>query len=502
MPRTSELNPLDVYVALGRPIEAAKQKPNGSYGNREAFSKTKLFNHLTGVSTFAFCPLFYHDDRKYARFLCWDIDTNGPERRRILVEILRKYPELQDQWPDRVIWCATGSDPGRCKVIFPLRKPLLQVDAVQIVNAVWTEAQGNLLWGAEDEHTTSTFPQNETGGIVRILGRNIGRTQAGHLDQALDMYGKPTDLAGVVKALDYLPDDRLLWPVSKPICPPKSRSLSTTKTLSTTNYARISGKKESSSGKTPVQERGYILRTTPHTDTAKNTQKHLSYLAKAVILSHGKAEAGRQEYVAAVRDFRTQVPADKKSVLRQIDTRADFTWDENCVWMKDVAISKPRLVVVSDWRPLEKSAFKAPKGRLVEDTQWSWYDLLTGLVHENGWNPHAFYVGYRTLGERVGRTDYENIKRGVDTAEKRHLFFRLERATGVRDLATMYTLVGQRETLQEAFDKGLASPEYQERLAQLKARGREPSPQKVVNGYLWYPPKSVETNETALPKAA
>lgn len=462
-----------VYRLLGSPPFAARQfkatrdKFVGKwvYASVRSISPSDVYAHVRGKSTLAISPIARYDgiDLTFAIFLCLDIDEHFVERLPIVRAI------LADRGLARASFAATGSDAGRGKIVVALERPIPQGDAVMLVRGIVADAQRDLLWGAEST-ITSTYPTGGQGGIVRILGRNLARTESDHLDLPLGLDGLASDLTEVVPVL--LPG------ALSALIPP--------------NPIRIDGGKRygdtarSKSGTTPTARQAEELRANPYSGGGQLIWTDMLTLARAAIMACGRGSNGRATFETWVDELLLQIPANKTGALRQARDKStrDRAFRGTINFLKVDASNRPDLL--GAWQPLNQNYFVPfAKFQKTGGAAWRAYESLAAYVFAKRIDPHALSIGYRQLSTLCGYSndDRTAVRYAVDAAERSGLLFRIHRGDQyLGGRCTLIALVGRDETPQLAIDLGIASTEYQKRLKADQQNGVVVPIRKIADG--------------------
>ncbi len=251
-----------------------------------------------------------------------------------------------------------------------------------------------------------------------------------------------------------------------------------------------------------LSARAQCLRTTPYMGNGTTIHRDMSYLAKAAIRRYGNASEGRAAFEAWCEDLRRQIPTDKSQTIRQIvdaSTR-DRVWQEACKYMKfGVGVGESPSHAMGDWTPLSQDSFVPSEG-FSKPNSGSWRTYLPAcerLVALSR-NPHCFALSYSEWQRLADYDDKSNCRRGVDAAEQAGMLFRLDRGERrVGGLITLVTFVGRGQTLQQAYDLGIATDEYKQRLKNREERNLPPFLGCVKDNGLWFPPQAKELREAA-----
>ena len=477
-----------IYELLGKPKKASRQfyAPNKGwiYTRCRGIAASQFYAHLRGDQTLATSPLVSIAGYPYGLFICWDIDELFHQRLPVMRDVLANMGALSGGW------AATGSDAQRGKVILSLASPMLQDESVTLASSVLREARSNLLWGP-DSKKVDTFPKGGQGGVVRVLGRNQSRTEEGHLDHALDMYGQPSDLAAVVPYAH-----KGTSPESHFSCALSHLPLS----------MRVdSGREEGPPGRTTgttLGTRAEALRTTAYLGNGTTVFRDMGYLAKAAMRHHGNTDEGRAPFESGCRELRGEIPSDKSHTLRQIDDASarNRAWQGACEYMKaGVGVGDAARFPFGEWAPLNPDTFVPFEG-FSKPSRGAWRVYLPACerVLTLSRNPHCFQLSYSEWQRLSDHDDKTNCRRDVDAAEQAGLLFRLDRGQSkVGALVTLVAFVGQRQTPQQAYDLGIATPEYKQRLKDREERNLPPFLGCVKENRLWFPSKPKELPEAA-----
>ena len=403
-----------------------------------------------------------------AAFLCWDIDERFQDRLPILRAVLARHGM------DKAAFATSGSTEERGKVILPLATPIVQAESSKLVKAVHEECKAEILWGVEGEHKTDTFPKGGEGGIVRILGRKPKRANKGPLDRLLDLDAPRLTCARVIP---FEPDDALI---------PHTH----------TRVLSMGDKEPQSSLEQTVQG----LRTQAYPGGGSSIFKDMGYLAKAATRAHGKGDEGRRVFISWCNELQGQVPQGKADTLRQVSdakTR-ERLWQNELTYTK-TALSVARPDKLGSWKPVPSNYRGIGKRRPSKACRHV-YDAAAGIVTRLKLDPHCFEIGYVQWANESNYCSPADCRTVVDTAERNGLLFRLDRGqSGDRDtwLRTLVTLVGDGETLQDAYDAGIRSDAYKQRLKERIKRGLPPPKGSVVENRPHFEPTRNEgRNET------
>lgn len=186
-----------LFQLLGKRLKCRRQYVDdaGRFGYSKRLyrlTRARFYKHLDGKDFVAIMPVTKINNILCAAFLCLDIDERIEERLPILGAVLSRRKML------RAAIATTGSSSDRGKVIVFL-EPALHCAAKELVDSVYEECKRDLLWGDEGEHKTDRFPKGGQGGTpVRLLGRNLKRTDEGHLDRLRTLDGSEPDLSKIV----------------------------------------------------------------------------------------------------------------------------------------------------------------------------------------------------------------------------------------------------------------------------------------------------------------
>jgi|SRR5580704_859792 hypothetical protein len=163
-------------------LERAKAvaQSEGRYkGRRVAFTLDDLERHLTGEITLAFTALHY----KRALFVALDVDAFF---RELLPEIGKAARAIGGEDLAAAIFCTSGSDAGRGKLIVAFTEPVAARDARKLAQYLCRRARASQFAQNLQRNELTAYPTEKSGGVVRVLGRNAGRDGSIELVFSLD----------------------------------------------------------------------------------------------------------------------------------------------------------------------------------------------------------------------------------------------------------------------------------------------------------------------------
>lgn len=468
-----------IYKLLGKPRMASRQflapDKDWIYSRARTISASQFYAHLRGQSTLTLSPLSKINGQTCVLFICFDIDEMFMQRLGIVREVLDELGTLP------AAWAATGSDDGRGKVILSLASPMPQKDAVILASCILDKARRRLLWGTETKKV-DVFPKRGQGGVVRILGRNQVRAREGHVDVPLDMYGESSDLRTVSPYVHGITLEDRPCPTSGSL--PLSKRIDSGKEKSPTN--------DLDSGKLALPVFAERARTTPYTGDGTSIYKDMRRLACAAIRRSGNETEGRSVFESWCDELRAQIPSDKSQTLRQVDDTSGRAraWRSASSFMKTgIGIGDELNYNLGNWHLLTPRDYVRLEN-FEEPTRGAWraYNAAAERIIAVARNPHCFRLAYSEWQRLGDYDDKSNCRKDSDAAERAGLLFRLDRGEArVNGLVTLLTLVGRGQTLQQAYDLGIQSAEFQQRRRVREERRLPPFLGCVKDNRLFFP---------------
>lgn len=393
-----------------RQYQPKKNNPENRWTYGKAFpTRLRSFQaHLAGNTTQALSIV----SGGFANFICWDLDENFEALLPFFADRLRARG-----W-EHAAFSTTGSSAGRGKIVLTFKPRIPQAVAHRVANEIFHEVLNEPKIVTFGERHPSVFPSLGSGGNVRILGRNRGRE--GPLESPLSLDGKLSDLKYVKPVrIEY---DRAEAALRQP--------------------TRWASELIESASTVSSNKEGYKI-TVRLADDALRLTADDEPGAVALLFSWTSDMATRATGNAA-RQFAQKAAAER--AVRYVLTHRE---------------GKPPAAV--SWIPLDLSNERIPKGPKRV------YESLAQYAVANRLNPHCFGMDYGRLAALVGYTDKSRTKRTADKAEDiRSFLFRLDRGSkhgdSLKGLVTLWCLRGTGETLQDAYDEGICSDMFRERV--------------------------------------
>ncbi len=371
---------------------AVRQNERGGYaGPRQRLCQDDVRRHLAGEISLAFAVV----EAKTARTIVVDVDaafeTVLPVLRARAVEV--GGSDLVD-----AAFITNGSSAGRGKLVISLAAPVPRDDARRLGLDLRARVRQSEPGRALATSDVSVFPQNQSGGVVRVLGRNIARD--GALEQAFTLDGEPLStferlrpiaasrLVAIAKNLDEQYPPYLACLLAMP-------------------WRRVDG-------------------------TAKHFGQMIA-LGREAIRLHGiaRGEFLYDEWLARIAQNSPELEGpsqrnrDTRNVLRHGRDRA-WTYASN---------------IPTTWAPHDLVGVRPELRRL--------YRCLLDLVRANGLRPHAFATDYESIAHHL-EVSKSSAFRLVTEAEIAGIIVRHDRgsadAKGEKGRATLYGLVCSGET--------------------------------------------------------
>jgi hypothetical protein len=375
--------------------KGASQGPSGAYdGPRFPLTLGDVEGHLRGATTVAFAPI----SGDQALFAAVDVDERFPELSTGVIR--RALFELGGQALLEACFLTNGSDGDRGKIIITFAKPmsarLVREFILRIKRTIQRESR--LRSGMLD-----AYPQDKSGGVVRVLGRNLKRN--GPLEFAFNFDGELTDLTGVA---------------------PLSRS----------DFSRIARIAVRLPTIHPWAER---LLTVPWVST-QGTHRHRGWMCA---LAQEAIRLGflRSDFECWMERVKLNSPELGKPSRKNGDARNVLDRNREGAW--NYAMANP-----TSFRPKESTSNSGSRRA---------YRAMYILVKQRGLGADWFQFDYQTIGDAMG-CDKGQARRAVLRAEKEGLLVRHDHgskdALGHKGICTTYGLVGEGETTEHILNRG------------------------------------------------
>lgn len=159
----------------------AKTQINGRYGRLRALTFDDLERHLSGQVTLAVAVL----SNACALFAALDVDAFFPE----LLPVVRTAAlAIGGEDLYAAIFCTGGSGAGRGKVIVTFTEPVAASNGRKLARRLCDRVRASEAAQSLERHDLSAYPQEKSGGVVRILGRNAAR--GGPIEAAFSLDGE------------------------------------------------------------------------------------------------------------------------------------------------------------------------------------------------------------------------------------------------------------------------------------------------------------------------
>jgi hypothetical protein len=369
----------------------AFQSPAGGYGKADPLSLAKVTRHLSGEVTVAIAPI----SGDHALFAAIDVDERFPE---LASRVIR--PALFDLGGQGLIdacFLTNGSDEERGKIIVAFVKPMSARPVREFIRAIkrTIQRESRLPSGMLDE-----YPKEKTGGLVRILGRNLKRN--GPLESALNFDGEPVDLTNVSP----------LSPAAfLAMVPKQPRTLPWVERLLTTPWLAKDG-----------------------------TRRHID-LMLALARECMRQNLQRSDFYAMMDRIKGNSPELTGPSVKNLDTRNVLVRAREWAWATAC---------------LDPSSFRAkvsPSNREF----WRAYRAICGLVAQRGLRASKFQLDYQTIGDAMDRNKGQAY-RAVLTAEAAGLLVRHDPGSRHefkhKGVCTTFGLVGEGETAEQVLNLG------------------------------------------------
>lgn len=318
----------------------AKTQSNGRYSRRHALTCDDLERHLAGEITLAFTVLCC----QRALFAVLDVDALFPE---LLSVIRTAVLAIAGGELSAAIFCTNGSDAGRGKVIVTFTELVAASDARKLIRHLCRRVRASEPAQDLQRSALCAYPQEKSGGVVRVLGRNVSR--CGPVECAFSLDGEP--------GLSHM----------RPLTPAKLAGMVATSMPELRIWAQR-------------------LLETPWT-RAEGTHRHFGHLvalARESIRIYGRTR-GSRFYNASVDRIKANSPELSLPSQKTKDQRNVLDHARERAW--ELASKKP-----SSWDAPELSMRKGmPRGvaRLC--------NALVSFVREKGLRPSCFGIDYERI---------------------------------------------------------------------------------------------------------
>lgn len=413
-----------VYRLLNRPGKGKYQDDRSGYRYGYPISRKDFEAHLRGDCTIAMSAV----DNGFANFLAFDIDQHFEVRLPVVRNVLRR------RGLERASFAVNGSSVGRGKVVVTLAKRVPQSVARRLAFRIVAEMQNEKVFGTVLKGSVSVYPTGGDGSFVRLFGRNRQRARHKGLTEApLDLDGNLSDLCYIEPAvIDY---DR--EGVNRP-------GLS-------------------------AWAKQFVC--SPYTgNTAELWRAQVRLAAEVVTLYGADAERRLSNWFQTLADISPQLRVStRRQLLRPDAVARSVAWvrahhearRSTSAWQprKDPTIVSGLVIVGEKQKRTPRPAVRA-------------YNALANWVLTVGLDAHCFGITYERAANLMGYADKADARAAILKAQDANLLFRLDQGTvGYGGMATLYTLRGEGETLQDAYDAGVRSEQFQRRLAERKTLG-------------------------------
>jgi hypothetical protein len=316
------------------------------------------------------------------------------------------------------IFCTNGSDDGRGKIIVTFTQPVSSRDARKLVRHLCRRARASAAAQDLQRNEISAYPQEKSGGLVRILGRNARR--GGSIEATFSLDGEPglshvrrLTPAKLAQIIAVLGDNVAPW----------------AKRLIETAWLRFEG-----------------------------TNKHFGHmlaLAREAIRIRGRTR-GLRLYEEWLEKIKANSPELSLPSQKTKDPRNALDHSRKRAW--ELASKRP-----SSWDPLELSIRKGiPRGvvRLCNG--------LVSFVREKGLRPSCFGIDYERIALLIDSSK-STAHRLVQRAEECGVVVIHDRGSsrrrGVPGQCTRLGLVCRGQTPEQVRAAGIASGHRRVRLS-------------------------------------
>jgi hypothetical protein len=337
-----------------------KTQSSGRYSRRHALTQRDLEHHLAGDITLALSVL----SGQRALFAVLDVDALFPQ---LLPAIRTAVGAIGSEALSAAIFCTGGSDAGRGKVIVTFTEPVPASDARKLARRLCDRVRASEAAQSLERHHLSAYPQEKSGGVVRVLGRNAARD--GSIEAAFSLDGE----LGLshVRALTAQGLAEIVAAIPAKIAPWAKRRIETP-------WLRLEG-----------------------------TQKHYRWivaLAREAIRVFGGA-SGRQQFDEWLDRIKANSPELSLPSDKTKDPRNVLDHARGRAW--EYASRRP-----NSWEPLDlRMRTGIPRGVVRA------YGALVSYARDKGLRPEHFAVDYERIGRLTGApktTAFRWVQRAVE----------------------------------------------------------------------------------------
>jgi hypothetical protein len=399
---------------------------SAAYGEHKQISRADFLDHCRDRGCIALSCV---SARGEALFIAWDIDRRFYQR----LDGFREALDARGMADAAII--VDGSTMGHGKIILTLGAPIPQAQAMRLVADVLADAARHPCFGAYSGADITTFPQSGQGGHVRVFGRNRKRRGQGLCEAILDWNADPLwSLASIIPAMveTEATEARNMVPKAKP-------------------FHRLPA---------PVQ----ALLSEPYRRRGGEVFADIVRLARAASMSDdGNAEAIIGEYVRQIIDHSPNMSAGARAQFLRPDIQA------RAIRYVRSSASFDKL---GGWQSQFLGTIHDHGLSMVPEKARCAYEALAGYVAENRLEPHALGITYGRIADLAGFPTKSVAQRAIIEAEDAELLVRLDHGQPVKGgLCTLFSLVGNGETISDAISKGIETDAFQRRVADREARG-------------------------------
>jgi hypothetical protein len=406
-------------------LQSARLSRQGAagYQKREPFANGALEAHLLGTETYAFAVV--ERATKRAFFAAVDVDADF----ELLAPVLRSI--LLGVGGDELIaasFLTDGSAFGRGKIVTTFAEPFAHHDARSLASLVVRRIRNTDAGRLIPTSALTAFPQDRSGGILRVLGRNAAR--GGPLENAFTLDGEPAPLLEQVR--------------------PLTRSA----------FARIQIE-----ATVPPFVRRLLAEPWRRDEGTRVHFGRMCRLATESIRIYGET-AGRSAFDAWLDTVRAHSPELALSSRKNGDPRNVTVHGAERAWEIGLAPAEP-------WCPNDTTSCPPTAARL--------YLALMDFVQRNGLRPGAFSLDFATIAQLLDLRSKSHAYRVVVTLERKELLVRHDRGTldapGVKGVATTYGLVGFGETPADVLAAGRRDPLVLDRVRRAQGQRQREFPE-------------------------
>lgn len=328
------------------------------------------------------------------------------------------------------------------QVLLLLASPIPQEQAVGIAREVLADAAKHPMFGSYDSDDVTVFPKRDTGGEVRLFGRNRKRRGQGLCEAILDW------------------DGDLLWSLDS-IRPAA---------IEPNGIIMVSAKPFH---RQPRDVQALLSR--PWTYRGKDGFAKLVRLAGAAVKTNdAQAEAVLANWVTGIEANSPGLSDRTRGTLLGFRSQAraiEYVRGNKVTRAERLGAWHPQSLPNSTPLPCRPSGTIVPRMCMVPKRALDAYGAMASYVIENNIDPHCLGITYGRIADLTGLPTKTVAQRAINEAESAGLLVRLDRGQSIKGgLCSLFSLVGSGETVHTATSIGIETDAFQQRIRDRAAR--------------------------------